>query len=128
MAEVGQGSSHVIEHENVGGLHIEMHDRTAVHERQAEDELRKKSQQRGPPSRRVLQPIVLEPSSFRMQALRRPLQNQARPAQRARDNGESSNDVGVLAQGRQHGELLLNVDAGCCRLQPPAFRQLHGYR
>ena len=133
MAKICKCSTNAFEDQDVTGLDVQMQERTTVHEAEADEELLKKLEQRVPPGRRVLQPVVLEAAGQLVQALGCPLEDQGRPSERAGQNSESSNDVRVLAESPEHGELLSHVQSPSGRplhgvLQSPAFGQLQGQR
>ena len=69
MAKICKCSTNAFEDQDVTGLDVQMQERTTVHEAEADEELLKKLEQRVPPGRRVLQPVVLEAAGQLVQAL-----------------------------------------------------------
>ena len=133
MAEVCHCRTNFVEDQDVARLHVQVQNRAAVHVGQAKEELLKKGQERVLSRRCAFQSLVLESAGHVVQALGSPLEDQSWPSVRARENGEASNDVWVLADGPQNGEFLRHVELACGsplhRISQPSTRgYLQGHR
>ena len=110
---------------------VEVQKGTAVHVREAEQELLEEWEKclaAGRPG----DSVGFEPVRGGTQTLRGCLQQQGRPTEGAGENREGSNDVWVLADGCENGELVCNLLSGRSDLShalwPSAFRDFQHER